>query len=633
MCGIAGFVQKGSVNRADELERMTARLVHRGPDDSGTWIGGSEAWSAHLGHRRLSIIDLESGRQPMENEDGKVRIVFNGEIYNFGTLREELLRRGHRFATRSDTEAIIHHYEEKGLDGIRDLDGMFAFAIWDGKRERLVLARDRAGIKPLYYTVLPDGGIAFASELTSVLRHSGARGGVSREALASYFFCDYVSAPLSMVSGVRKLEPGHVLVWENGRVEGPRPYWRLEEVRPRDAESLGDRRELAATLLRTLRESVRSQLASDVPLGVFLSGGIDSSLVAALAQQESRSRLRTFSIAFEDPTFDESSYARLVARGIGSEHVEETLNEGALVETLPQALAALDEPMADPSIVPTYLLSRLAARHVKVALGGDGGDELWGGYPTYRAHQLASLYGRIPGVVREKLIGPIVSGLPIDDRYQSLEWKAKRFIGRWDDDRLARHLRWMSATDLPDVLEAFPGVPVESIRPLERASRPAFGEDLNSLLALDFQTYLPGSVLTKVDRASMAHGLEVRPPMLGNDFIDFAFSLPSSVKTAGGKGKLLLKQAARGVIPDAVIDRPKKGFGIPLARWLRGPLSGSVDAALRDSPLWEGNVASRRKFQGWAGEHKERVKDHSKTLWALVVLDHWMKREGIHVEA
>lgn len=632
MCGIAGYIQRDSSESVDALERMMGRLVHRGPDDSGTWGGDSGPWKIRLGHRRLSIIDLEAGRQPMENEDGGVRIVFNGEIYNFAALREELLRRGHRFATRSDTEAIIHHYEERGFEGIRDLDGMFAFALWDRGRGRLVLARDRAGIKPLYYASLPDGGIAFASELTALLRHEGVARGISREALASYFFCDYVSAPLSMISGVRKLEPGHALIWESGRVEEPRPFWRLEQVRARDRESCGDHAGLATELLRTLRESVRSQLVSDVPIGVFLSGGIDSSLVAALAQEESRTRLRTFSIAFEDPTFDESSYARLVARSIGSEHVEETLSEGILVETLPQALAALDEPMADPSIIPTYLLSRLASRHVKVALGGDGGDELWGGYPTYRAYQLASLYGRIPGAVRDSLIAPIVAGLPVDDRYQSFEWKAKRFIGRWDDDPLARHLRWMSATDLPEILEAFPDASPERIHPLERARHPAFGGDLNSLLALDFQTYLPGSVLTKVDRASMAHGLEVRPPMLGNDFIDFAFSLPSSLKLSGGKGKRLLKQAARGIVPDEVIDRPKKGFGIPLARWLRGPIRPLIETALRESPLWDSSAISRDRFRSWASEHQDRARDHSKTLWALVVLDQWMKRENIHVE-
>lgn len=628
MCGFAGYIARDVDPAA--LPRMLAAIAHRGPDGEGAWQRGwpgqSGAWQVVLGHRRLAIVDLEGGVQPMENEDGRVVIVYNGELYNDPPLRAALEQRGHRYRTgHSDTETILHQIEEHGPGGVAALDGMFGFAVWDARTGQLTLGRDRCGIKPLYYAELPGGGLVFGSELTAVLAHGGVDRALSPAGLGSYFFSDYVHPPHAIVRAVKKLPPGHTLVWRDGRLEAPVPFWRLR-VDGAAAER-GDDGAQAQRLWQAIETSVEAQLVSDVPVGIFLSGGIDSSTVAAAAARTSRRRMTAFAIGFEDPTFDESGYAKMVADQLGVELVTETLNADNLLEIADAALDRLDEPLADPSYLPTFLLSRLAARHVKVVLGGDGGDELWGGYPTYKAHRLAALYARVPQVVRKQLVGRAVAALPIADRYQSLEWKLRRFTERWDDDRVSRHLRWMSNVDLPELAQAIPAA--AGITPATLAApHPSDGDWLNAILALDFTTYLPGSVLTKVDRAAMAHGLEVRPPLLGNAMVDLAFSLPSRDKLRGKTSKFLLKRAVRGRIPDAVIDRPKKGFGIPLAAWLRGPLAGRVQAVVQESPLWDLGCADQTVFARWFDEHRERRRDRSKPLWALYVLDRWLRRQG-----
>jgi asparagine synthase (glutamine-hydrolysing) len=627
MCGIAGFIDRAPSPAAldRDLDRMLARIAHRGPDGQGEWRGASGPWQVALGHRRLAIIDLATGAQPMANEDGAVVITFNGEIYNFQALRPALERQGHRFKTRSDTETIIHHFEQHGVGGIGDLSGMFAFAIWDAAGGRLTLARDRVGIKPLYYAELPGGGLVFASELAAVLAHGGVDRTLSSEGLASYFFSDYVHPPHTIVRGVRKLPPGHTVVWERGQLGVPQAFWQVPATAAAPHES---DQALADRLWQQMGQAVESQLVSDVPVGIFLSGGVDSSTVAALAAARAPGRMKAFSIGFEAATFDESDYARLVARRLGVEHIVETLREDTLLEVLDAALDSLDEPLADPSFLPTFLLSRLAARHVKVVVGGDGGDELWGGYPTYRAHRYAAVYGHIPRWLRDQVLSPAIDRLPVDHRYQSLEWKLRRFTQRFDDDRVRRHLRWMSSVDLPELPAAINGG--GGIRPATLDARLPAGDDdwLNQILALDFTTYMPGSVLTKVDRASMAHGLEVRPPLLDNQLVDWAFSLPARYKLRGSRGKYLLKRAARGKVPDEVIERPKKGFGIPLSTWLEGPLAGRIDRVLASSPIWDLGVLTRPTFVAWNQQHRARRQDRSKPLWALLVLDHWVRRVG-----
>ncbi len=620
MCGIAGFIAREPDPGA--LARMLREIAHRGPDGEGAWHGAAGPWRVTLGHRRLAIIDLDGGAQPMGNEDGTVVVTYNGELYNYRTLRPALERQGHVFRTRSDTETLIHHFEEHGTAGVQALDGMFAFAIWEAAAERLVLARDRSGIKPLYYAELAGGGLVFASELRAVLAHGGVDGALGVEGLASYFFSDYVHPPHTIVRGVKKLPPGHTLVWQRGRLETPRSFWQV----PAPGAPTGETdAALAQRLWDGIERAVESQLVADVPVGIFLSGGIDSSSVAAAAVRRAGRRMTAFCIGFENATFDESRYARLVAERLGIELHTETLREQNLLDVVDLALDRLDEPLADPSFLPTYLLARLAARHVKVVVGGDGGDELWGGYPTYRAHLYAMFYAAIPTWARAGLVDRLIAKLPIDDRYQSLEWKLRRFTERWDDDLVRRHLRWMSSVDLPDLAAGIPQAR-GMLPPTFGAALPETPLWLHRLLALDFTTYLPGSVLTKVDRASMAHGLEVRPPLLDDALVDFAFSLPPRHKLRGRRGKYLLKRAARGKIPDAVIDRPKKGFGIPLGAWLRGPLKDRLDGVLRDSPLWDTGLVDQPTFRAWRDEHQARRHDRSKPLWALYVLDRWLRR-------
>ena len=612
MCGIVGFIQRAPTG--DLLSPMLARIVRRGPDGEGRWAGRVGDWNVALGHRRLAIVDLEGGAQPMATPDATAHITYNGELYNFRDLRDPLRRRGIAFHTRSDTEVLLQHVVMHGTAGLADLDGMFAFALWDATAGRLLLARDRAGIKPLYYSPLPDGGVVFASELTALLQHPAIARKLSPQGLQSYFFSDYFHPPHTLIEGVRKLAPGHHVEWQAGRLSTPSPYWKLAFGSAPESSP----KELARQTWSVLGRAVERQLMADVPIGVFLSGGIDSSCVATLAQQRSRLPLKTFSIAFEDPTFDESAQARLMARAIGSEHVEERLSVANLLDVVDLALSRLDEPLADPSYLPTFQLCRLASQHVKVVLGGDGGDELFGGYPTYRAHAYARLARWLP--MHARPLRALVGGLRERDRYQSLEWKLKRFVLRWDDDPRRRHLRWMSNLDIDDVALALPTTAGSTPPPLQDTFEDTH-DWLDRLLALDFCTYLPGSVLTKVDRASMAHGLEVRPPLLDNEMIDWAFSLPSSLKLRRGQTKYLLKRAASGHLPERIIHRPKKGFGIPLRAWLRGPMRESRRAraravgalGLRPARPWSvpgvgthARRATRRPLEGALGAHRSR---------------------------
>ena len=619
MCGIAGFIQREP--NPEALPRMLARIVHRGPDGEGVWDRQLGGWHVAIGHRRLSIIDVAGSPQPMENAGGDVVLTYNGEIYNFMRVRAVLEARGRSFRTRGDTEVVLQQFEQHGVGGVPELNGMFAFAIWEARTRRLTLARDRTGIKPLYYAELADGGIVFASELSALLAHGGIDADLSTDGLASYFFSDYVHPPATIVQKVRKLPPGHTVIWQDGNFGLPHAYW---EIRPPAPAPEKPDAALAAELWTDLNRAVAAQLVSDVPVGIFLSGGIDSSCVATAAVAAG-GRMKAFSIGFENATFDETRYARMVAERLDVEWISETLHERNLLDVLDAALDHIDEPLADPSFLPTFLLSRLAARHVKVVVGGDGGDELWAGYPTYRAHRMATVYGRVPGWIRRNVVSRLVGRMPINDRYQSLEWKLRRFTHRWDDDMVTRHLRWMSSVDLPDLARAIPGAvgmqPATFTAPL-----PETDDSLQRILALDFSTYLPGSVLTKVDRASMAHGLEVRPPLLDDRMVDRAFSLPSRYKLRRGSGKYLLKLAARGKIPDEIIDRPKKGFGIPLANWLRGPLKDRIGDVVARSPVFDRGILDRGVFAGWNDDHQGKRADQSKPLWALLVLDHWLRR-------
>ncbi len=625
MCGIAGFVNAGG-RPADRgvLGRMTDALAHRGPDGDGQYFDGPVA----LGHRRLAIIDVAGGGQPMANEDGTVWVSYNGELYNELDLRAHLIGRGHTYATGCDTESLVHLYEERGPAFARDLNGMFALALWDGPRRRLVLARDRMGQKPLYYARLPDGGLAFGSEPKAVLAHPEVDRGLDQDGLARYLFYEYLPAPHSIWRGLRKLPPGHQLVWHDGALTIER-FWTPPVPDPAHAPGERQFEATAAAFWDEFRAAVGRHRRSDVPLGVFLSGGLDSSSVtAALCELEPAAGVHTFSIGFEDPSFDESGPARAVARHLGTTHHERTCSAATVLDLLPAVAGWLDEPFGDASVLPTHLLSRFARERVTVALGGDGADELIAGYPTFRAERAAGLFARLPGPAR-RLAGTAVDRLPVDHRNFSLDFKLKQFLRGAGVPLPLAHQRWLgsfSGAELTDLLVEPPAVDVEAEH-LARAARLAPGADpLTRSLLLYQDTYLPEDILFKVDRASMACGLEVRAPFLDASLVDWVSALPASYKYGRGQTKRLLKRAVAGRLPGSVAGRPKKGFGMPVASWLRGPLGRLLDEQLGPDRLRAQGLFRADEVVRRVREHREGVRDHRKPLWTLLMFQLWHDR-------
>ena len=610
MCGIvgfAGFPAWGPDARHTALRAMCSAIVHRGPNEEGTFHGSDVS----LGMRRLSVMDPALGQQPMSNEDASVQLVFNGEIYNHRELRGELRARGHSFTTSSDTEVIVHQYEESGDDVVHALRGMFGFALWDERRRRLLVARDRLGIKPLYYRE-HEGGLAIVSELRSLLAMPGFTPRVSDDAIAQYLTFGYVPETHCILDGVRKLPPAHRLTWEPGRAVCVERYW--SPVRPVH-ESITDA-EAISELQRLLRESVQLHLESDVPLGAFLSGGIDSSAVVAQMARLMPGRVKTFSIGFDDETHNEAPHAALVAREIGTEHTELIVrpDADALVDSV---ITGFDEPFGDSSALPTYLVSKMAREYVTVALSGDGGDELFGGYTRY-----GELLSRreLPSTVRA-LLRSGVRHLPQGTR------------GRNRLTDLTRTLRGRYAATVampPSVDEG--GVVAASIASrvapmddvLSAAFAPVAGRDLLAqITAVDLVTYLPGDILTKVDRMSMAVSLEARVPLLDHRVVEFAASIPSRLKWRDGEGKWILRRAIEGLVPPRVLEHPKRGFSVPLGRWFRDEMRHRLltllDANARIAPYVDRDAVSRL-----VSEHLVARRDHSHLLWRLVALEIWL---------
>jgi asparagine synthase (glutamine-hydrolysing) len=618
MCGIAGFLNRDG-ERADReiLERMTATLVHRGPDGSGFHIDGPVA----LGHRRLAIIDVNGGAQPMANEDGSVWVTYNGELYNEPGLRADLVRKGHRYRTNCDTESLVHLYEEHGPDFVRYLNGMFALALWDARRSRFVLARDRMGQKPLFYSELASGGFAFGSEPKSLLAHPEVSRQLDPNSLARYLFYEYIPAPHSIWSQIHKLPHGHLLVREAGQ-SVIRRYWEPPEVEPA-AHSFEETAELFWTDLRC---AVARHRRSDVPLGVFLSGGVDSSSVAAaLAEVEPPSRIRTYSIGFEDPSFDESAFARSVAEHLGTDHHERIFSPKTLMELLPDVARWLDEPFGDASILPTHLLSVFAHEEVKVVLGGDGADELLAGYPTFAAERAAGVFRRLPKSART-LAGAAVGRLPVDHGNISFDFKLKQFLRGASEPMALAHQRWLgsfSGTEISRLLVNPGELDVEAEHMARANALPRAADPLTRSLLLYQATYLPEDILTKVDRASMACSLEVRAPFLDTSLVDSIARLPASFKYTHGRTKRLLKQAASRRLPPTVLKRPKKGFGIPVARWLRGPLSKLLEDLLSPARISRQGLFRAEEITRRVQEHHAGVRDHRKPLWTLLMFQLW----------
>ena len=593
---------------------MSATLVHRGPDRSGAYVDGPVVLAA----RRLSIIDLETGDQPIANEDGTLHVVQNGEIYNYRELRRALERAGHRFRTNGDTEVLLHLYEEHGDTFAERLRGMFAFAIWDARHRRLLLARDRFGIKPLYYRSTADG-LEFASELRALPRDE-----IDLDALEAFLAFNSIPAPLTIFRDTRKLPPGHVLVWEeqgavrSGRYARPAPVAAGKEREDEEAE-------LVEELRARLRDSVRAHLVSDVPVGVLLSGGIDSSLLAALAAHEGSEPLRTFSIGFAERSFDELSDARLVAERYRTRHRELVVRPDAAL-LLPALAEAFDEPFADSSALPTYLVSRLAAEDVKVALSGEGGDELFGGYYTYAADLLAA---RVGGVAR--LARPVVERLPSSNAKASLDYRAKRFVRAAHLPPLERHHGWKeifsaeARAELTGRRVSFD--PVDLLR--ARYAETAGADELARLQDVDLGLYLVDDLLVKTDRASMAHSLEARVPYLDTVVTNLALALPTRHKVRGLRKKVLLRKAAEPLLPARIVHGKKRGFSIPAAAWLRGELEPFARETLARERLARQGYFRTEAVRRVLDDHVAGREDLSRQLWGLLAFTLWHEA---HVE-
>ena len=613
MCGICGIASTRGTADPGRLAAMSAPLVHRGPDSGGSFAGGPVGLAA----RRLAIIDLADGDQPIANEDGTVVVVQNGEIYNYRELMVELRRSGHAFRTHSDTEVLVHAYEEWGTGFAERLRGMFAIAIWDARERRLVLARDRYGIKPLYYRV-HDGELEFASELRSL-----ARGEIDLEALEAFLAFNCVPAPFSIFQGTRKLLPGHLLVWQSGEARLER-YARPAPVQASEVRD-EDEAELVEELRARMRDSVRAHLVSDVPVGVLLSGGVDSCLLAALAAEETGYPLHTFSIGFEERSFDELDDARLVAERYGTVHHELVLRPDAAL-LLPALADAFDEPFADSSALPTYLVSQLAVQDVKVALSGEGGDELFGGYYTYAADLLAE---RVGGLASR--LAPLVERMPTSTKKASLDYRAKRFVRAAHLPPLERHHGWKEifSAELREELTGRPSTfdPVDLLR--ARFAETEGAELLSRLQDVDLGTYLVDDLLVKTDRASMAHSLEARVPFLDPVVTGFALALPTKHKVRGLQKKVLLRKAAEPLLPKQIAWGKKRGFSIPAAAWLRGELEPFARDTLSADSLRRQGFFRHESVTKLLDEHVTGTQDWSRQLWGLLAFTLWYER---HVE-
>jgi asparagine synthase (glutamine-hydrolysing) len=617
MCGICGVATAdGAPPDLEVVQRMSGRLVHRGPDSDGLFHEDGVALAA----RRLSIIDLDGGDQPLTNEDGSVVVVQNGEIYNYRELRAELEGAGHRFATASDTEVLAHLYEEHGEGFVERLRGMFAVAVWDRKRRRLTLARDRFGIKPLYYRAA-GGGLAFASELKAMLELPDLSREIDPRAVAAYLAFNSIPAPLTIFAEARKLPAGCTLAWQGGEPAISR-YARPAPPPAGEARS-GPAGALAEELRDTMRDSVRAHLVADVPVGVLLSGGVDSAALTALAAGESGEGVRTFSIGFEESSFDELKKARLVARRYRTDHHELILRPDA-VELLPKLVEAFDEPFGDSSAVPTYLVSQLAAGEVKVALSGEGGDELFGGYYTYVADLLAPRFGRLAA-----LAAPLIERLPSSDEKVSFDYKAKRFARAAGLPPLERHLGWKEifgadarAALLGDLAPGWD--PVDLYR--ERFAETAGAEPLARFQDLDLGIYLVDDLLVKTDRTSMAHSLELRVPFLDDRVAGFGLGLATPLKVRGLAKKRLLRRALAPLLPKEILRAPKQGFSIPLAAWLRGPLKGFAQEVLSSQALAAQGVFDPAVVAPMVDRHCSGREDLSRQLWGLMAFTLWFDR-------
>jgi len=632
LCGICGKINTDAAKKVepDLIEKMCSVLSHRGPDDAGVFLQDNIG----LGHRRLSILDVSSaGHQPMSNEDKTVWVVCNGEIYNFVELRKELENKGHIFSSASDTEIIIHLYEEKGIDCLQDLRGMFAFALWDVKQKSLFLARDRLGKKPLVYSFDPKG-LLFASEIRSLLFDPELSREIDNTAIHHYLTYGYIASPRTVFSNIKKLPPAHYLVFKNNAIE-IKKYWDLSYQKKLAYGSLEEYQEHFYNLFY---ESIKMRLRSDVPFGAFLSGGIDSSLVVAVMSKILDQPVKTFSIGFEEESHNELPFARQIADRYGTDHYEAVVRSD-VVDTLPKLMWAYNEPFADPSAVPTYHLSKMTRQHVTVALSGDGGDECFGGYYRYLHALTSRTYGKYASLAGRKIIHAAASLVPAGNTDRNFSVRVKRFLKHVCEQPEKQYLRWISHFDdeMQNEIcsagfnrEMEGGMTADYIKCLyERSDADAF---IDKILNVDVMSYLPEDLMVKTDIASMACSLEVRSPFVDHKMMEFAASLPADMKIFKGTLKYFLKKAAEDLLPKEIIYRQKRGFGIPAAKWLRQDLKEMTIDLLLDKKAGERGFFKKKAIETLVKEHMSGRADHCYRIWNLLCLELWFRSYGDNLE-
>jgi asparagine synthase (glutamine-hydrolysing) len=628
MCGICGILNlDGRPPDRAVLADMNSALTHRGPDDEGYYVSGP----AGLAMRRLSIIDLATGRQPISNESGDLHIVYNGELYNFRELRNGLIARGHRFLTSSDTEVVLHLYEEEGPRCLQKMNGMFAFCIWNSRTHELILARDRIGIKPLFY-YLDRERLVFGSEIKSILRHPAVPASLNLQALYDYLSLNYMPVPSTALKDVQQVPPGHYLAVENGRTS-LHQYWELHF-----REEPGSEDDHAARLGEALKASVKRRLVSDVPFGAFLSGGVDSSIVVGLMSEIMNEPVKTFSIGFEEKSFSELPNAREVASLFKTDHHELTVKPD-MAGLLPKIVWHSDEPSADSSAIPVYYVSQLARKHVTMVLTGDGGDEVFAGYDTYIAQDVMRLYRMLPSLLRRRIVAPLVHSLPVSMTKVSLDFKAKRFVSGAELDPLEAHYSWRQIFSEDDKLELFRPEALDAFEPqcTYRHYEEKFGAVpgaalLNKMLFVDTRFYLPGDMLVKVDRMSMANSLEARVPMLDHELVELAATIPAGLKLKRWDKKHMLKRAGSRVVPMRILRRKKQGFNVPVNVWLAGELRELAMETLSERKVSDMGLFRPSYVRALMDDHMSKRKDNSFQLWGLVTFFIWydlfVKRRG-----
>ena len=622
MCGICGVISLNPETHQDRtiLERMNSKLVHRGPDGEGYYCDEH----VMLAVRRLSIIDLDTGDQPITNENQTVWVVFNGEIYNFQTIRCELEGKGHVFQTQSDTEVIVHAYEEYGEHCVEHFIGMFAFAIWDALHQRLFIARDRLGVKPLYYWE-GQGEFIFASELKALLAHPAVPREMDWVSLDLFLSLEYIPGPRTIYKNIYKLPLGHHLVIEKGALS-LKQYWEIPVL------SLPNSIEACEEILYPLmQDAVKQRLVSNVPLGALLSGGLDSSAVVAFMSQTATKPVKTFSIGFEDDTYNELAYAREIAKHFGTHHHEEVLSSN-LYDSVESLVRHFDEPFGDFSIFPTFLVSKMARQSVKVVLTGDGGDEVFGGYDTYVAQNLESYYQRLPTPFRQNLIPHWMNLIPPQQAKKGLINKTKRFVEGGVLPASLQHVRWMIFVNDSDKKTLYQPWLQEILRNCELPAlfdgyfqKAARFEGVGQQQYVDIKTYLVDDILTKVDRMSMAASLEARVPLLDHRIVEFAVNLPPKMKIHRGNTKIILRRTMKNILPKSVLKKPKQGFSIPIKHWLQTSLQPLMMDLLSPDCIQRRGYFDPCTVAGWVTEHIENRANHSHRLWALMVLELWQR--------